>query len=371
MKEEIILKTAAELIDEIEKQTRPASEIINLFTRAHKSFGSKDRRLLTETVWNIIRHRARLNYLFPDKTTLEKINLFKDNPSLFQTDMPFHIQVETPEWIVEKIKNPNEELPALLETPKIILRATTNRQKVQEHLKKEGIETTPTDLSPYGLILEKRTNLSASETYKKGLVEVQDEGSQLVALETKIKANDTVLDYCAGAGGKSLIFAQMMNNKGTIVAHDISSKSLEELKKRALRSHINIIETSQNIPAFLKQNPMIKFSHVVVDAPCSGTGTWRRCPDARWKLTQDQFATLLKKQAEILKTAAKYVNKNGILAYMTCSITEDENINQVRKFLRSHPMFKLKTHKQFSPFKTNTDGLFVAIMQKEEENQKK
>ena len=372
MREEIIFKVASELLTTIEKETKPASEIINAFTRLHKSFGSKDRRLLTETVWDVIRHKARLDYLYPNKTYLEKIEILNKNKShLSDQKMPFHIQVETPEWLIQKIKNADKELPALLENPNIILRATKDRDFVQKELLKEGVETEKTELSPYGLVLKKRTNLLGLKAYKTGLVEVQDEGSQLVALETKVKPQDCVLDYCAGAGGKSLIFAQMMNQKGKILAHDISKRSLQELQKRAQRANISIIDTTLDIPNYLKQNPDVKFSHVVVDAPCSGTGTWRRCPDARWKLTEEQFYEILKKQAYILKRAASFTPLNAHLIYMTCSITEDENIKQVQKFLKSHPFFKLKGHKQFSPARTNTDGLFVAIMKKEEENQRK
>ncbi len=370
MREEVIFKVAAELLLTIEKETKPASEIINAFTRLNKSFGSKDRRLLTDTVWNALRHKARLEYFYPNKTYLEKIELLNKEELPIDEKMPFHIQVETPLWLISKVKNADKELPALLGSPSIILRATKERDFVQKELLKEGIETEKTTLSPHGLILKKRTNLLGLKTYKAGLIEVQDEGSQLVALETKIKPQDCVLDYCAGAGGKSLIFAQMMNQKGKILAHDISKRSLQELQKRAQRANISIIDTTLDIPNYLKKHPTMKFSHVVVDAPCSGTGTWRRCPDARWKLTENQFNELLKKQAFILKKASTYLSRDGYLSYMTCSITEDENIKQVRNFLKFNKSFKLITHKQFSPFRTNTDGLFVAIMQKTNENQK-
>lgn len=365
MREEIIHKVAAELLKQIDKETRPASEVINSFTRTHKSFGSKDRRLLTETVWRVIRHKARLDYLCPKADYLEKIVFLNSVETLSDAKMPFSVRMEVPEWVISKIQNADKELPALLNVPDIILRATNERGFVQKELLKEGVETEITKLSPFGLILKKRTNLNALKAFKSGLVEVQDEGSQLVALETKIKPNDRVLDYCAGAGGKSLIFAQMMNGKGKIIAHDVSRQSLHELEKRAHRAGINMIETTLDIPAYLKKNPTFSFSHIVVDAPCSGIGTWRRCPDARWKLTEQQFSEVLKKQASILKKASSYAVDGCYLIYMTCSITEDENILQVRKFLRSHPCFKLKKHKQFSPFQTNTDGLFIAIMQKE------
>lgn len=370
MQESVIFKVAAELLAKIDKESKPASEIINAFTRTHKSFGSKDRRLLTETIWQVLRLKAKLDYLYPSASYLEKINHIQQGLPTLPKTAPLWIQYEVPEWLIKKIKNPETELPSLMDTPDIILRATKERNFVQAELQKEGIETIKTDLSPFGLILKKRINLNNSSTYKKGFVEVQDEGSQLVALETKIQPNDVVLDYCAGAGGKSLIFAQMMQEKGFILAHDISKRSLDELSKRAKRAGIKNIDTTTDIPAYLRKNKNISFSHVVVDAPCSGTGTWRRCPDARWKLTEEQFLSLLKKQSMILNKAATFVPINAYLIYMTCSITEDENILQVRKFLKSHPNFKLKGHKQFSPNRTKTDGLFVAIMKKETGNEK-
>lgn len=365
MKEEIIYKVAAELLLCIDKETRPASEVINAFTRTHKSFGSKDRRLLSETIWRVIRHKARLDYLCPNADYLEKISFLNRYENLSEDKMPFAVRMEVADWVVSKIKNADKELPALLNVPNIILRATKERSFVQSELLKEGIETEVTPISPYGLILKKRVNLNALKSFKSGLVEVQDEGSQLVALETKIKSNDQVLDYCAGAGGKSLIFAQMMAGKGKIIAHDVSRQSLNELEKRAKRAGIDMIETTLDISSYLKKHPSFSFSHVVVDAPCSGIGTWRRCPDARWKLTEQQFINLLKKQASILEKASSYVLDGNYLIYMTCSLTDDENILQVRKFLKSHPCFRLKKHKQFSPYQTNTDGLFIAVMQKE------
>ena len=193
--------------------------------------------------------------------------------------------------------------------------------------------------------------------YKNGQIEVQDEGSQLATLATNIPSNATVLDYCAGAGGKSLCLAQIMNNKGKIVAHDISQISLKELQKRANRAHITIITTT------LK--PTGTYDHVIVDAPCSGSGTWRRNPDGRLKLTQKQLQNLIKKQSAILQKASSFVHLNGYLHYMTCSLIEEENQAQMRSFLKHNPNFRLVHHQQWTPAKTNTDGFFLATFQKQ------
>lgn len=318
MKPEQIQKAAEELLAEINASTKPANEIINAYTRARRYIGSKDRHQLTELVWATI----------------------KGYP--------------TPKWLLPYI--PMAELDAMKESAHTILRVNGNREQVQQQLANQGILSTPTPLSPLGLILQKRTNLQALSEYKNGLIEVQDEGSQLVTLATHIEPNATVLDYCAGAGGKSLCLAQIMKNQGQIVAHDISKRSLNELQKRAQRAHATIIQTSLR--------PQGRFQHVVVDAPCSGSGTWRRNPDGRLKLTQKQLTELVKKQANILNKASLFVAPNGFLHYITCSLLKQENQEQARSFLKHNADFRLRHHQQWTPAKTNTDGFFLATFQK-------
>ena len=319
MTPENITKAIQEVLTEIDSSSHPANEVLNAYTRTRRYIGSKDRRAIRDGVWNTLRKRS------------------------------------WPKWL-DKIV-PKEELSALHMEPQIILRANGNRKEIQTKLAKEGIETEFTKLSPIGLILKKRIPLTTCKAYLEGKIEVQDEGSQLIALATGIKAGDTVLDYCAGAGGKSFCFAQMMKNKGRIVAHDISTKSLVELRKRAERAEAKIIEISKNPTGF--------FDHVVVDAPCSGSGTWRRCPDAPFKLTSKILKDVQQKQAKILDKACQYVAEGGLLHYMTCSVIEGENQIQMRAFLKRHKDFKLIHHAGWTPSKTNTDGFFLASFQKQ------
>ena len=306
-----------EVLDQIDATQTPANEVLNTYTRARRYIGSKDRKALTQKVWDILRSR-------PTPTWLQKLILAK-------------------------------ELDAMNTAAPFVLRVNGDRSMVQQQLAEQGIETFPTALSPLGLVSTKRFDLNINPLYKKGLVEVQDEGSQLVALATGIKAEDTVLDYCAGAGGKSLCFAWMMGGKGKIVAHDISKRSLQELKKRADRAGVKIETTL---------NPTGKFSDVVVDAPCSGSGTWRRCPDARLKLTEMQVKNLVKLQADILDKACQFVAVNGRLHYMTCSLLEMENQMQMRNFLKKHVEFRLVHHQQWTPATTHTDGFFLATFER-------
>ena len=318
MTPENIQKAIQEVLAEIDANSNPANEVLNAYTRRRRYIGSKDRRAIQSGVWENLRSRS------------------------------------WPKWLEKLI--PLSEQKALRTEPNIILRVNGNREKIQAELSAEGIETEPTKRSPIGLILKKRIPLTTCQSYLAGKIEVQDEGSQLLALATNIKSGDTVLDYCAGAGGKSLCFAGMMKNKGRIVAHDISKKSLMELKKRAERAGIKMIE--------ITQKPTGTFKHVVVDAPCSGSGTWRRCPDAPLKLTEKMWQEIQKKQIQILDKAVQYVADGGLLHYMTCSVLEAENQSQMRVFLKHHKDFKLCHHEQWTPSKTNTDGFFLATFQK-------
>ena len=358
MRPESIIDAATELLTLLSASDQPAGEIINRYTRERRYIGSKDRRHLTDLVWTCIRHQARLKYLYPDTPMRDILSGIFNQTLALPTripDAPDTVNFEMPDWLLPLI--PKVELPALLIPAPVVLRAVGNRDTVRQALADEGVETTPTPLSPFGLFLTKRTNIQGTNAYRAGLIEVQDEGSQCLALATGIKPGDTVLDYCAGAGGKSLIFAQMMQNRGQIVAHDISEHSLQELKRRATRAQATCIQVQRPLKPAL-------YTHVVADAPCSGTGTWRRFPDRRWKLTPGQFQTLLQKQADILDKASDFVAPNGYLSYMTCSMTEAENGRQAQAFLNRHADFVLVKEQAFTPATTRTDGFYLAQFQK-------
>ncbi|MBP5343587.1 MAG: RsmB/NOP family class I SAM-dependent RNA methyltransferase [Alphaproteobacteria bacterium] len=352
-------KHTAVLMERISKKPFAANELINSYISEHKHFNKADKSALLEAVWRTIRFMARLKYLYPSSTWEERARALLEKERLNLKAAPDYIKWEVPEWFPKHVPEAEKELPELLENPPIVLRAIGDRFYVQKILQEEGINTYPTKLSPYGLILSMYCNLTPTKAWQEGLVEVQDEGAQLVALDIGVKPNNTVFDFCAGAGGKSLIFAQMMQNKGLIWAYDITVKKLFELVKRAKRAHIDIIEIQTQLPPPVKQ-----FDYVVVDAPCSGTGTWRRNPHMRWHLTEKQLMHIAKSQTEILNRSEAYVKEGGHLAYITCSLTSDENENQIELFLQSHPNYKVIKQKRYSPYRTGTDGFFLCLMEK-------
>ena len=344
------IKAAAYLLEKIERRPAPAGEMINTYLATHKYLKGEEKKDFLSLVWGVIRAKARLTWSYPDLSWQERIENFSNNGIPDTFNAPKNIQWEVPEWFLNHIPE---------ETPPIILRAIGDRDEVLQALVEEGIQSWPCKKSPFGIRLNEYANLKNTKVWKQGLIEVQDEGAQLVALDIGVQPKQSVFDFCAGAGGKSLIFAQMMQNKGFIQAYDITPKKLFELNKRATRAHISIIKIILKL-----EKPDKKFDHVVVDAPCSGCGTWRRNPNLRWTLTEKQLAHIVKVQSEILERASAYVKPGHYLSYITCSLTVDENEKQVEKFLASHPNFHIIKQKRYSPARTGTDGFFLCMMQR-------
>ena len=355
---EELQKMAAFLLEKIEEKSSSANEILNRFFESHRYIIGEDRKVLLNLVWGVLRKYAAITYLYPDSDWSARLTHFVQGlPDI--EDAPDWVRWEAPEWIVPHVPDSDKELPAQNGMAPICLRAYGKRDEVLKMLSDDGLKVRPANQSPFGIILEEHANLSNTKAYKKGLVEVQDEGAQLVSIDIGVEPKDDVFDFCAGAGGKSLILAQLMQNRGYILAYDASPKRLTELVKRAKRANISIVKTVPKLP-----EPHKKFDYVVVDAPCSGTGTWRRNPDMKWKLTPRQLEQLVKKQSEILDRAEEYVKPGHYLVYITCSITTDENEGQVENFLQTHPKYHVVHQRRFSPWRTDTDGFFISIMQK-------
>lgn len=251
-------------------------------------------------------------------------------------------------------------------------------------LAEAGIEATPTPRAPAGLRIAARTPLGATRALREGLVEVQDEGSQLAAALAEARPGQRVCDFCAGAGGKTLALSAAMHGKGRIVACDTASRRLERAMQRLRRAGASNVEPrvlSGERDAWVKRHRE-SFDRVLVDAPCSGSGTWRRNPDARWRLDPAQLSELAAKQARILDSAARLVRPGGRLVYVTCSLLLEEDEEQAAAFLARHPDFSAMPVAEvwdrvlpgacpseasallLTPLRHGTDGFFVALFER-------
>ena len=390
-----------ELIGEIFKDKSPADGIINNYLRERKYIGSGDRRFITETVWKIIRHRRRLEFEAGSKEARKILLVFlKDEdldlifgageyapPALSKEEKiwmknlkeevyPVDVESECPEWLFAKIKDV-ALLKSLNEPASADLRVNAgSREQVLQDLRREGLFFAPTPYSPIGIRSSERVNLNNCIAYKEGVVEVQDEASQLAAILCDVKPEHKVIDYCAGAGGKSLAIASLLNGKGKIEAHDIDWHRLEQIKPRLERLNIKNVVPVRELSGK-------DYDRFIIDAPCSGTGTWRRSPDAKFRLTPEKLSELTKIQSQLLEFALENTKVGGRVVYITCSILPDEDENIVSVFAQRHKNVRYVDLKQlwqqkidapypaknteflrFSPLLTNTDGFFLAIFEK-------
>jgi 16S rRNA (cytosine967-C5)-methyltransferase len=307
--------------------------------------------------------------------------------------MPEGVRLEVPDWALAGFRarfGPRlaAEAEAMAAPAPLDLRANllkTSRESAAAALAAEGIETEPTPFSPWGLRVPERRPVTSTRAFQEGLVEVQDEGSQLIALLTDARPGMRVADYCAGAGGKTLALAATMENRGRLTACDVSAPRLEGAVRRLRRAGVDNAERHLLEPGdrWAKRRAG-SFDRVLVDAPCTGTGTWRRNPDARTRTGPEDLRELLAKQAAVLDAAAGLVRPGGgRLVYATCSVLPEEDEEQVRAFLGRHPDFAplplsaawaeaglappppgdgefLST----SPARHGTDGFFAAILQR-------
>lgn len=391
-----------EIMQKIWQDQYPADNIIKEYLRNRKYIGSKDRKFITNTVWDIIRHRSRLEFetecceprmLLLAYLKNEDLDIVADGSEyglaaispeerqklkkLNDCTYPDHIEKECPKWLFEKIDNP-ALAAALNTTASADIRANfISREEAKNKLQKEGLFFSFSPYSPYGLRSEERINLQNCIAYQNGEIEVQDESSQLGAILCDVRPDMKVIDYCCGGGGKSMMLGMLMNNKGEIWAHDKNIKRMDGLLKRAERLGIKNIRMIEKLPAGER------FERFVIDAPCSGSGTWRRAPDAKYRLTPKQLKSIEQAQSEILDIAVEHLADNGRIVYMTCSILPEENEAQIERFLSDHPQFssvnmqklwerKLEIAYPFnetrwlkcSPLTTGTDGFFVCVLQK-------
>ncbi len=417
---------AIELLDAIETApNRPADAVANDFFRARRFIGSGDRRAVSDRVWRVLRSRRRLGWWLKGKQTEprllvaaslltegwtlsgvaqaysggrfaaeglergEHIALAKiEGHTLDHPDMPEAVRLEIPDWLLPRLAarfgdRLNAEMTAMEGNAPLDLRANplkATRDEARAALAAEGWEAKPTPYSVWGLRIEGRRPVTSGPAFQTGLVEIQDEGSQLIATLVDARPGMRVADWCAGAGGKTLALAATMENRGQIVACDVSASRLDGAVRRLRRAGVHNVERHliEAGDKWIKRRAG-SFDRVLVDAPCTGTGTWRRNPDARLRLTERDLAELQPKQAMILDTAQSLVRKGGRLVYATCSLLAEENEAQVSAFLARHPDFTLVPLARawnsptppcqgdvlsLTPAQHGTDGFFAAVLER-------
>jgi len=375
-----LLEACTELVRLTLKFDHPADAVVSKFFRDYRktyAFGPRERAALAETTYNVLRNKLRYDHLAPSGSGPKERRLailgFADH--LQNTDKKFLFgalnkqeaawleacaKVQTsellerhrhnlPEWLVEPLKAQVGEgfwplVAQLNASAPLDLRVNTftdKREDVQKELKEAGIQATPTPFSPWGLRIQGKPALSQLDLFSRGAVEVQDEGSQLLALLLDAKRGEMVCDFCAGAGGKTLAIGASMRSTGRLYAFDTSAHRLEALKPRLARSKLSNVH-----PAAIahERDDRVKrlsgkMDRVLVDAPCSGLGTLRRNPDLKWRQSPQSVAELSLKQAAILASAARLLKSGGRLVYATCSLLPEENEAIAQAFSLAHPEF--------------------------------
>ena len=347
MRPEARIQTAGEIFALAFNQNLPADRIITAEIKKRRYIGSSDRREITAMIWKAFRNIAKISFSLKAKNLpLTAENIFTESMYHFaDDDFPESVKLECPEWLWDDLKAKSDDLKAMQNEAFTDLRVNitkTNCDIVTNMFANEGIQANQCNFSPVGIRLLKRCNLQACTAYKTGLVEVQDEGSQIISLMIGAKPKDKIVDLCAGGGGKTLAMYDLSGKKADITACDIAYARLKQLQTRAKRAGFTGINThvlTNDYEPWLSLNAGT-FDLVVIDAPCSGTGTWRRAPDAKWRLTKKQTDFYEQTQQEILTRGAKLVKKGGRLVYITCSLREAENEKQFTDFLQKHDAFK-------------------------------
>jgi 16S rRNA (cytosine967-C5)-methyltransferase len=398
----------------------PADTTLRYFFK-NERIGSNERELVAETVFGVLRHRLLLEHACTVSTSSDAAtprrmalaflirfggyNLREIEPVLKHNEkewlatvkgiktetLPLSVQAELPEWLVEKMRASysDEDIltigKSMQQPAPLDIRVNTllaKRENVLQLLHDKKICATITPYSPIGIRLKEKIPLNKDALFTEGKIEVQDEGSQLLGFLLAPKRNDMVVDFCAGAGGKTLMLAAMMNSQGRLYAMDVSEKRLANLKPRLKRSGASNIQ-----PMLISHENDLKvkrlagkIDRVLVDAPCSGLGTLRRNPDLKFRQSPGSIAELTVKQAAILTSASRLLKKAGRLVYATCSILPEENQRIVQTFIENHPDFVLLSagevlrqqkialecgeYLELRPHLHGTDGFFAAVLER-------
>ncbi|MBT9372200.1 RsmB/NOP family class I SAM-dependent RNA methyltransferase [Rhizobium sp. CSW-27] len=417
------MAAAIEVLADIEARKRPVADALKDWGLAHRFAGSGDRSAIGNLVYDALRMRLSHAYLMQDDgevalvyaVLLRQWGFTPDSLAAELADDRFapaapdlsglatrnlaeaepHVQGDVPDWLVPSFQAAFgdewlAEARAMAERPTLDLRANTlkaSRDKVVKALERAG--ATPTRIARHGIRIPagdgaaRLPNVTAELSFQKGWFEVQDEGSQIVADLVLPQEGQQVLDYCAGGGGKTLALAAAMNNKGQVHAYDADRKRLAPIIERLRRAGTRNVQVHDDVRDLKALEG--RLDTVLVDAPCTGTGTWRRRPDTKWKLTPRNIEERLEQQRDALTSAAAYVRPGGTLVYVTCSVLPEENDRQIARFTAEHPEFSAiaslpawdnlfgaaqKPHSAdgtgltLTPARTGTDGFFFCRLQR-------
>jgi 16S rRNA (cytosine(967)-C(5))-methyltransferase len=361
------------ILNTFDTSTLPLDVFLSKFFRAHKSLGSKDRSYICETLYTLIRWKGLLDYLCEKPLTWEKRLQALETLNLEEikkdSTIPLHIRVSFPKFFVDKLlkffgeqKTMDFCLTSNLSAPTTIrinpLKTTRDFLLTQW---KEKYPIFPCEHSEYGIVFKKRVNFFELQEFKEGLFELQDEGSQIVATHMQPKPGQHVLDFCAGSGGKTLAFAHLMEKKGQIYLYDIRNHALLQAKKRLKRAGIQNAQFLDK-EKLKKKGLLQRMDWVLLDVPCSGSGTLRRNPDMKWRFDPEMVDRLVIQQREIFDQAIKYLAPQGKIVYATCSVLPEENQEQIGYFLKKYSL-KLADLPFFTfPQQDGMDGFFAAVL---------
>jgi len=415
------LAAAASILDSIAQGRQPAEVVMKAWGTANRYAGSKDRRAIADRVYKVIRARARLSWIMGgredgralvigslhalDNLSLEEIEALHSGDgygprplskqerariTAADGELPGWVAAGLPKFVVEDFQKvfgddwQNQAHELMAPRAPIDLRINslkTTREDVEGELRAAELSPEYTPWSELGLRLaaEPPPNIQSLEGFKTGDFEIQDEGSQIICALVDAKPGTTVVDYCAGGGGKTLGLAQSMQGQGRLVASDVVNKRLENIRPRLERAGVTaeLVLIGQNGGGLEALNDAVDL--VLVDAPCSGAGTWRRHPEDAWRLTAEEVERLHGLQTRIMSQATKLVKVGGRIAYVTCSMLSRENEDSAAAFEAAHPNFKpvpltedmhavaslAKGHTlRMSPASTGTDGFFFALYER-------
>lgn len=380
-----------------------ADKVVARALKLDKRWGSNDRKFVAETIYDIVRWKRLYSeiaevketnytrdnvwrlfavwavlrgYTLPDWKYFENTPVRRIKGKFDEFSKIRKIRESIPDWMDEMVvaelgeKVWEKEIKAQNEQAKVILRVNTlktTKEKLQKLLNEEyQIETETLKEYPDALVLKERANVFMTDAFKNGLFEVQDASSQLVARLLDIKPGMRVVDACAGAGGKSLHIASLLENKGQIIAMDLYESKLKQLKLRAKRNGVHNIETRVIEGTKSIKKLYDKADRVLIDAPCSGLGVLKRNPDSKWKLQPEFVENIKKTQQEVLENYSKMVKPGGKLVYATCSILPSENQEQVQKFLATElgKNFTFVEDKKVLAHESGYDGFYMALLER-------